>query len=240
MITVTHTAAALAGLLSFLSPCVLPMVPFYLSWMAGRRIDEMCTSMALIWRAFAFSLGVMVIFVLLGTGASFAGRLLAQWYDPLSWIAGAGLGVMGLHSLGVVSIPLLSRQAATSARPDPITLTGAFLTGLAFGFAWTPCVGPVLASILLLASGTGDSTLLISYGIGMTAPFVVTAVFLGPSLAWLSRHRMYFAALQRVTGGAMVLFGILLATGGIRAIALWMLDQLDWSAMLANVPTAFA
>jgi cytochrome c-type biogenesis protein len=236
MPTVTHAAAIFAGLLSFLSPCILPMVPFYLSWMAGKPVGRMQSNWPLIWRALAFSCGVILIFVLLGSGATFLGGLLGRWYDPLSWIAGAGLVIMGLHGMGVITIPVLNRQMSTTARPDPLTIAGAFLTGLAFGFAWTPCVGPVLATILLLAGGTGDATLLISYGFGMTAPFIVAAAFLGPVMAWLARHRARLIVAQRITGAAMVLFGVLLATGGVQKIAEWMLNQMDWTAVLAGLP----
>jgi cytochrome c-type biogenesis protein len=212
------------------------MVPFYLSWMAGHPVSQMQSSRGLVWRAVAFSLGVTTIFVLLGTGASFAGGVLAKWYDPFSWIAGAGLVLMGLHGMGILQISVLNRHASIHARPDPLTIAGAYLTGLAFGFAWTPCVGPVLAMILLVAGGTGDATLLISYGVGMTAPFVAAAACLGPVLAWLARHRARLAIVHRISGAAMVVFGILLITGGVQIIAEWMLAQMDWSAVLASLP----
>ena len=237
---VTHAAAVFAGILSFLSPCILPMVPFYLSWLAGQPVSGIRADRALIWRAVAFSCGIITIFVLLGTGASLMGGILARWYDPLSWVAGAGLVTLGLHMIGALTVPFLNRQASIRARADPLTLAGAFLTGLAFGFAWTPCVGPVLAMILLVAGGTGDATLLVSYGLGMTAPFIITAAFFGPVLALLRRHRRRLMLVHRISGLAMVMFGILLATGSIRSIAEWMLNQLDWSPVLAGLPAVTA
>ena len=156
----TIGGALIAGLLSFLSPCILPMVPFYLCYMAGISMAELRSDQTiapgaqrrLVLSAFAFALGVTSIFMLLGMGATALGQVFRQWLEPLSWVAAAILFVFGLHFLGILRIPFLYREARIEAKVEPTTVVGAYIMGLAFGFGWTPCVGPALAAILMVAS----------------------------------------------------------------------------------------
>jgi cytochrome c-type biogenesis protein len=149
----TYGGALIAGLLSFLSPCVLPMVPFYLCYMAGISMAELRQDQTiapgaqrqLILSAIAFAMGVTTIFMALGVGATALGQLFRQWMEPLSWVAAAIHFVFGLHFLGVLRIPLLYREARIEAKVEPTTVEGAYVMGLAFGFGWTPCVGPALS-----------------------------------------------------------------------------------------------
>ncbi|MDP2086175.1 MAG: cytochrome c biogenesis CcdA family protein, partial [Gemmobacter sp.] len=183
MLDISFGGAALAGLLSFLSPCILPMVPFYLSYMAGLSVKELReggtvapgAQRRLVVQALAFAIGVTTVFVMLGLGATALGRVFVQWKDTLSWLAGGVLILFGLHFLGLLRIGLFYREARVQTETKPTTVIGAYVMGLAFGFGWTPCVGPALAAILMVASGMGDlwrgGLLLLVYGLAMTLPF---------------------------------------------------------------------
>ncbi|MEM8957874.1 MAG: cytochrome c biogenesis CcdA family protein [Pseudomonadota bacterium] len=238
---ITFGAAALAGLLSFLSPCILPMVPFYLCYLAGQSIDDLRTGQAaqpgyLLGRAVVFALGVTTIFVLLGLGATAAGQVFRDWHRELSWIAAAVLLVFGLHFLGVIRVPVLTRDARFTGPAAARGLVPAYLLGLAFGFGWTPCVGPTLTAILLIASGLGDplrgGSLLAVYGLAMTLPFVLAAGFAGPFMTWMQRHRMRLMQVERATGALLIVFAALIATGGLAGFANAMLHVFPWFARL--------
>jgi cytochrome c-type biogenesis protein len=244
MLEITYTGAALAGLLSFLSPCILPMVPFYLSYMAGLSVKELRAGdtiapgakRRLVIQAVAFALGVTTIFVLLGLGATALGRVFLQWRETLSWVAGGVLILFGLHFLGVLKIGLFYREARVQSQSKPTTLIGAYVMGLAFGFGWTPCVGPALAAILMVASGMGElwrgGLLLLVYGLSMTLPFVVAALFAGPFLAWVARHRALMGHVEKAMGVMLIVFGILIATNTVNLIADWMIRNFNWTATL--------
>ena len=241
MLDISYWGAATAGLLSFLSPCILPMVPFYLSYMAGVSMAELRADggiapgaqRRLVGAAVAFALGVTSIFVLLGLGATALGQAFAQWREPLSYVAAAVLLAFGLHFLGVLRIPFLYREARLEAKAEPSSLIGAYVMGLAFGFGWTPCVGPALAAILLLASGSGDlvrgGSLLLVYGLAMTLPFVIAAFFAQPFLRWAARHRRLLGHVEKVMGAMLIVFAVLIATNSVNLIADWMIRNFDWS-----------
>ncbi len=236
MLDVSYLGAALAGLLSFFTPCVLPMVPFYLCYMAGlsmtelRADTEISTGVQrrLIISAVFFAFGVTTIFVLLGMGATAIGQAFGMWRDTLRYVAAGILLLFGLHFLGVIRVPLLYREAKIESTVAPTTIIGAYLMGLAFGFGWTPCVGPALAAILMVASGMGDiwrgGLLLLVYGLAMTAPFVVAAFFARPFMGWLQRNRRYLAYVERVMGGMLIVFAVLIATNSVNYIAQWMIE----------------
>ncbi|MCC1491745.1 cytochrome c biogenesis CcdA family protein [Cognatishimia sp. F0-27] len=236
MFDISFAGAFFAGLLSFLTPCILPMVPFYLCYMAGLSMQELRDDSGvapgaqkrLVLSSIFFALGVTTIFVLLGMGATAVGRVFADYIDNLRWVAAAILTLFGLHFLGVVKVPLLYREARLDGPAEPKTAFGAYLMGLAFGFGWTPCVGPALASILMIASGMGDISrgglLLAFYGIGMTAPFVLAALFSGPFLRWTARHRSKLQYAEKVMGVMLILFAVLIVTGSVNAIGQWMLE----------------
>ena len=244
MLDITFGGAALAGLLSFLSPCILPMVPFYLSYMAGLSVKELReggtiapgAQRRLVVQALVFALGVTSVFVLLGLGATALGRVFLQWKETLSWVAGGVLILFGLHFLGILRIGLFYREARVQTETKPTTLAGAYVMGLAFGFGWTPCVGPALAAILMVASGMGDlwrgGMLLFVYGAGMTLPFVVAALFAGPFLGWVARHAALMGHVERAMGVMLIVFGLLIATNSVNVIADWMIRNFDWSATL--------
>lgn len=233
---ITFVGAALAGLLSFFTPCILPMVPFYLSYMAGISMSELRdeggiapgAQRRLIISAFAFAMGVTSIFVMLGMGATALGQAFAQWKEPLSYVAAVILALFGLHFLGIMRIPLLYREARMESKAEPTTILGAYVMGLAFGFGWTPCVGPALASILMIASGMGDITqgglLLFVYGLGMTSPFIIAAFFARPFLGWAQRNRKYLGYVEKIMGVMLLVFALLIATGSVNIIAQWLIE----------------
>ena len=235
MFDVTVAGAAFAGLLSFLSPCILPIVPFYLSYMAGVSMNQISADGDLtrevriraIASALAFSLGVIAVFMALGASASMAGQLVREWFDVLRWIAAALIIVMGLHFLGVIRIGFLYRQfRADAGSTSNMSLIGAFVIGMAFAFGWTPCVGPVLAAILFTAAGAETAgrgaILLFFYGAGMTLPFVVAAAFVGPFMRWMQGFRQHLPKIEKAMGVLLIVFGVLIATNSINYIANWM------------------
>ena len=236
MLDITYAGALMAGLLAFFTPCILPMVPFYLCYMAGismaelRGGDEIApgAQRRLVVSAIMFALGVTTIFMLMGMGATALGQAFAQWKPTLSYVAAAVIFVFGLHFLGIIRIGFLMREARMESKTDPSTVLGAYLMGLAFGFGWTACVGPVLASILMIASGMGDiakgAALLAVFGFGMTAPFVVAAFFSRPFLSWMQRHRSKLHAAEKVMGVMLILFAILIATDTVNLISNAMIE----------------
>ncbi|WP_133488659.1 cytochrome c biogenesis CcdA family protein [Aliiroseovarius marinus] len=236
MLDISFAGAALAGLLSFFSPCILPMVPFYLCYMAGLSMTELTgegkinpgAQRRLVIAAIAFAFGVTSIFMLLGLGATALGSAFAQYQQELSYLGAAILVLFGLHFLGIMRIPFLYREARLEGPTQPSSILGAYLMGLAFGFGWTPCVGPALASILMIASGMGDllrGTLLLAvYGLAMTLPFVLAAMFARPFLAWVGRNRKYLPWVERVMGAMLILFAILIVSGQVNRIGQWLLE----------------
>lgn len=235
MFDVTLAGALLAGLLSFLSPCVLPIVPFYLSYLAGAGLNTLQQDTPVppeiqrraVLASIFFALGVATIFVGLGAGATAFGQLVSAYFDYLRWIAAALIIAMGLHFLGVFRIGILYRQFNTGMGDTSNTsLAGAYVIGLAFAFGWTPCVGPVLAAILFLAGGQETlghgMGLLLAYAVGMTAPFVVAAFFIRPFLRWMRNFRRHLGRIEKVMGVLLVIFGVLIATETVNWIANWM------------------
>lgn len=231
---VGYAAAALAGLLSFLSPCILPIVPFYLCYLAGvsfsalgeEGVDPSVRS-RLVASALLFALGVATIFIGLGATASIFGQQLREWFDVLRYVAAALIFVLALHFLGVLRIGLLYRQARFDLGSHRLGLAGAFFVGMAFAFGWTPCVGPVLAAILFTASASetawDGAGLLLSYAVGMTAPFVGAALFAPAFLEWAKGFRRHLPVVERVMGVMLIGFSGLIATNSVSVIADWMI-----------------
>jgi cytochrome c-type biogenesis protein len=235
MLDVSLGGALLAGLLSFVSPCVLPIVPPYLAWLAGVSFEELKTDSPgvaqrrrVVLSTFLFVLGFTTVFVALGATASVIGQTIAQYFNILSIIAGVIIIVMGLHFLGVFRIGLLYREARVHVERKPAGLLGAYLIGLAFAFGWTPCAGPVLAAILFVAGSEGTAgrgaLLLAVYSIGIGVPFIIAALFASRFLGWAARFRRHMHKVELAMGGLLVATGILFATGQMSTIAYWLLE----------------
>ncbi|MCJ8518244.1 cytochrome c-type biogenesis protein [Pseudorhizobium tarimense] len=228
-------SALLAGALSFLSPCVLPLVPPYLCYMAGISVDQfrgegnpvaaVNTRKAVLGAAFFFTLGFATVFVALGAGASTIGVILRQHLDLLSKVGGLIIIIMGLNFLGVFRLGILSREARFQGGGKPATLSGAYVMGLAFAFGWTPCIGPVLGAILGVAASretVGDgATLLAIYSLGLAVPFWIAAGFSGAFMRFLSRFRRYLGAVEKAMGALLVLTGFAFMVGFVSDVAIW-------------------
>lgn len=233
---VTIIGAVLAGVLSFISPCVLPLVPPYLGFLAGVSLEQLTgkeddsrvASRRVFFSALAFVLGFSTVFVLLGATASFLGQFIRNYLDYFGYIAGAAIIVMGLHFLGVFRIGLLYREARVHVEKKPAGPLGAYIIGVAFGFGWTPCVGPILAAILFVA-GAKDTVaqgalLLSAYALGLGVPFLIAALFAGPFLSFMKRFRRYMGAVEKAMGGVLVLTGIMFLTGQMAVLSYWLLE----------------
>ena len=235
-VDVGYLTALGAGALSFLSPCVLPLVPPYLCFMAGVSVDDfrgregtpLAARRSLLTGAGAFVLGFTTVFVALGAGASTIGQTLRAWQEPLGIVAGLVIIVMGLNFLGVVRIPLLYREARFHASGKPANAVAAYVMGLAFAFGWTPCIGPVLGPILTMAGGRAtmaDGAMLLAvYSLGLGIPFLIAALFSGAFMRFLSRFRVHLGRVEKVIGGLLVVAGILFITGGTATASYWLLE----------------
>ncbi|ASW06575.1 cytochrome c biogenesis CcdA family protein [Rhizobium sp. 11515TR] len=234
-------SALLAGALSFLSPCVLPLVPPYLCYMAGVSVEQFRGGGAavaggpsvpgpsvrgnVLMSALFFTLGFATVFVALGAGASSIGMLLRQHLDILAKIGGLIIVIMGLNFLGVFRIGLLAREARFQSGGKPATLTGAYIMGLAFAFGWTPCIGPVLGAILGIAAsretvGAGAGLLAV-YSLGLAIPFWIAAGFSGAFMRFLSRFRRHLGTVEKVMGALLVLTGLAFIFGYVSGMAIW-------------------
>ncbi|MCK4427515.1 MAG: cytochrome c biogenesis protein CcdA [candidate division Zixibacteria bacterium] len=229
MENVSLLAAFTAGLISFASPCVLPLIPAYLSFISGVSVEEMKSrdkkSQALkkvSVNTILFVLGFSVVFVALGASATFVGDFLLSKLSLFNKIAGAIIMLLGLHLLGVFRIRFLNYEKRFHARSRPLGPLGSFLVGLAFAFGWTPCIGPILAGILLVASNQGTVTkgvvLLSVYSLGLGIPFFVTAVSFHTFLSvfgWIKKH---FRVVEIMSGLFLILIGFLIFIGSFSAL----------------------
>lgn len=233
--TVSYAAALLAGMISFLSPCVLPLVPPYLCFIAGTSLEEMADEKAspkltgrVMLAALLFVLGFSTVFVLLGATASVLGQMVREHLSLLSQIAGVVIIVMGLHFLGVFRLAFLNREARYHHQDRPGGLAGAFVIGLAFAFGWTPCIGPVLAAILAVAA-TEDSVrqgaiLLGIYSLGLGVPFLLSAAAIRSFLSFMQRFRRHIGTVEKVMGGLLVVTGVMFLTGTMTNLSFWLIE----------------
>jgi cytochrome c-type biogenesis protein len=230
-----YLGVALAGLVSFLSPCVLPLVPPYLGYLGGTTVSQAAAGDIdpRLWRRIVmgsvfFVLGFTTVFVGLGAGASLFGQLIQAWKGELSFLAGLVIALFGLHFLGVLRIPFLYRDARYHGLTPAASLAGAYVIGLAFAFGWTPCIGPILATVLAVAAneaslGTGVRLLFV-YSLGLGIPFVLAAVAVRPFLTFMQRFKAHLGRVEKVMGALLVLTGVLFLTGSMNAFGQWMIE----------------
>ena len=221
---VSLLVALSAGLLSFLSPCVLPLIPSYLAFITGVSIEELSDEANLrkvrkkvILSSLFFVLGFSIIFVALGASATFIGKFLSRNIRWVEIIGGIFIILMGLHFVGVLRIRFLDREASIHMKKKPLGLVGTTLVGMAFGAGWTPCVGPILGSILALAATTQSMLkgvlLLVFYSLGLGLPFLISGILLHRFFEYFKSIRKYFRVITIVGGVLLVVVGVALLTG---------------------------
>jgi cytochrome c-type biogenesis protein len=231
---VSIPAALIAGLVSFLSPCVLPLVPPYVIYLTGATIEHLeneesvsASRRAVMTSALLFVLGFSTVFILLGASATLIGGLIRTWSAELSILAGIVIIVMGLHFLGLTRISLLMREGRLPI-PKPVGMWGAYIMGLAFAFGWTPCIGPILAAILSIAAAEATVTkgagLLAVYSAGLGIPFLIAALLIEQFSALFARMKGHLVNVERGMGVLMVITGIFFLTGAITNISIWLLE----------------
>jgi len=215
-----------AGIASFVSPCVLPLVPAYLSFISGASVEDLVAkkrdaplARIVAIRSVVFVLGFSTVFIALGASATAVGGFLTDHLDVFAKIAGAVVILFGLHLIGVIPIKALYREKRFQVTARPAGLAGSFVVGVAFGFGWTPCVGPILGSILALAS-TQDQVLtgvalLAAYSLGLGLPFIAAGVAINSFLGLFQRVKRSFRVIEIVTGVLLILVGVLIIIGGL-------------------------
>ncbi len=234
-------AALFAGAISFLSPCVLPLVPPYLCFITGASLDQLTDESAAqataqrrrtLLAALLFVLGFATVFILLGASASYAGQMLRSWTPILAKVAGVFIIVMGLNFLGLFRLSFLSQEKRYHSETRPAGLLGAYAVGLAFAFGWTPCIGPVLAMILTLAASEQDvakgAWLLAVYSAGLGIPFMLAAAGVGTFLGFMKKFRRHLRKVEIVMGVLLVLTGIMFLTGALQDFSYWLIEQFPW------------
>jgi cytochrome c-type biogenesis protein len=234
MQNVTIAAALLAGMLSFLSPCVLPLVPPYLVYLTGTSLERFAGEeppprvlRETLAAALLFVLGFSTVFVALGASASAVGAVLRAYSGQLAMLAGIAIIVMGLHFLGLTPVAWLMREKRFQLA-KPVGLWGAYLMGLAFALGWTPCIGPILAAILAVAASEATvvkgAGMLAVYSLGLGVPFMIAALAVEPFAAFLARFRAHLGLVEKAMGGLLVLTGIAFLTGTVSQASFWLLD----------------
>ncbi|MGZ3410006.1 MAG: cytochrome c biogenesis CcdA family protein [Xanthobacteraceae bacterium] len=231
---VTLVAAFLAGLLSFLSPCVLPLVPPYLVYLAGTSLERLADAepeprvrRETFVASLLFVCGFSTVFISFGASASAIGSLVLRYSPQLAIAAGIVIIIMGLHFLGLTRIAVLMREKRVPMA-KPVGLWGAYLMGLAFAFGWTPCIGPILAAILAVAASeqtvAKGAGLLAIYSAGLGIPFLIAALAVEPAMAAIARFRRHLEMVEKAMGALLVLTGIAFLTGWVSEAAFWLLE----------------
>jgi len=232
----TYIGSFLGGMLSFISPCVLPLVPPYLFFLGGVSMEDFqngtvggsALSRKIFPSAVAFVVGFSTVFITLGATASTIGQLVADQLDILTVVAGVIIIILGLNFMGVLKVSMLMRDTRFNVANKPAGLLGAYIIGLAFAFGWTPCVGPILAPILAVAASTDSVSdgvrFLAVYSAGLAIPFLAASLAVKPFMAFMSRFRVHMGRVEKVIGGLLVITGVLFVTGTFSELAYWLLE----------------
>jgi len=247
MENVTLFTAFIAGVLSFISPCVLPLIPGYLSYISGVSLEEMRGPSAgsgaaavaapvhvvnprVMMTSVAFVLGFSLVFVSLGASATYFGQFLMERLSLLGKVAGVILVIFGLHMMGIFRISWLYQEARLQTKSRPTTVIGAMLVGIAFAFGWTPCIGPILAGILTVAAAqetVGEGIRLLAvYSAGLGIPFLLAALAIDHFFTAFHKIRRYYRAIEIVSGLLLIIVGVLIFTNRFTVIAQWLTPYL--------------
>ena len=228
--------ALIAGGLSFLSPCVLPIVPPYLAYMSGISVGDMKGGRSPIFAALFFVLGLSTVFLFLGFTASVFGAFFLENQPIFAKISGLVVIFLGLHFLGILRIPILDREARLDAGDRGGSAFGAYLLGLAFAFGWTPCIGPQLGAILSLAASEANlargTTLLGVYAVGLGLPFLLAAVFIERAMGVMTRLKRHMKTIERAMGLLLLIVGIALISGALSTFSWYLLEKVPFLGQL--------
>lgn len=232
---VSFTLAFLAGMASFLSPCVMPLIPSYISYITGisftnlrEGLDRSTIRRVTFINSLSFILGFSTVFILLGAGSSFMGSLLTRFQDIIRIVGGILIIIFGLFIAGIINIRFLMREKTIEVKKKPAGVIGSFLIGMAFAAGWTPCIGPILGSILLYASAKGSAPygmqLLAIYSLGMGLPFLISSMAINTFLSYSRKIQRYMRIITILSGLILIAFGILLITGSTGTLTRYMPD----------------
>ncbi len=229
MAEISYFYVVLAGLLSFLSPCVLPIVPGYLCFLAGTSLDKIASGedaskeRNVFYFALSFVFGFSTVFILLGASATLLSGLIYEYLDILRVVGGIIIIIFGIHFMQIIQLPFLNRDTRYQIESYRPGIVGSYVIGLSFAFGWTPCIGPILGSVLSIAASSETVTygivLLMLYSAGLGIPFLLAAYAINGFMRFLSKIRNYIRAIEIFTGVLLVIFGILILTNRIQELA---------------------
>jgi len=218
-----------AGFISFLSPCVLPLIPGYISYISGRALDEIIKdNKSVLLKTIFFSIGFSIVFISFGITASFIGKLLISYSNQLRIIAGIIIILFSLQFIGLINLKILNSETRFFTKNYNDNLIFPIIVGVAFGFGWTPCIGPVLGSILALAAieeNISKGILLLSfYSLGLAIPFIISGILIDKFLFFSKSFRKYISTITKVGGAILLLTGIAILTGQLQVLGFFILE----------------
>ena len=218
-----------AGFISFLSPCVLPLIPGYISYISGQTLDEIIEdNKSVLLKTIFFSVGFSIVFISFGITASFIGRFLINYSNQLRIIAGLIIILFSLQLIGLINLKILNSEARFFTKNYRNNLIFPVIVGMAFGFGWTPCIGPILGSILALAAieeSFSKSILLLSfYSLGLAIPFIISGVLIDKFLFFSKSFRKYISTITKVGGTILLLTGVAILTGQLQVLGFFILE----------------
>ena len=240
MTEVSYFYVVLAGLLSFLSPCVLPIVPGYLCFLAGTSLDKIASGedaskeRNVFYFALSFVFGFSTVFILLGASATLLSGLIYEYLDILRIVGGIIIIIFGIHFMQIIQLPFLNRDTRYQIESYRPGVVGSYVIGLSFAFGWTPCIGPILGSVLSIAASSETVTygivLLMLYSAGLGIPFLLAAYAINGFMRFLTKIRNYIRVIEIFTGVLLVIFGILILTNRIQELAFFFIKYLPFLA----------
>jgi len=238
---ISYLVALIGGMFSFLSPCVLPLVPAYICFITGNSYQDVLAQdkqarWAMLWPALAFVLGFSTVFIALGAGASSIQGILLEYKEVFAKISGVMIIILGVHFTGLVRIPLLYREARFQAGDGQKGLIGAYVIGLAFAFGWTPCIGPILATILTLAASqehfSQGIALLAVYSLGLGIPFIMASIAINGFLRASQRIKKHLRSIELTIGALLIVTGLAIFTGSLQNLGFYLIEVFPWLARI--------